>query len=380
MVLLYEAHNTRLLLTCRQIYAESDGLIYRRPQTFHSQTELSSWLQITNSRHFDQVENVTLYLQDLDVIPLDAGQSWPTVPLLELYHAEVQKSISDFAKLPNVRHLAIHKPDNVRSYLYPDFYVSATIKISQRLKLRSLAFHSDEASLDFLKALPDLRKLSFTGYSKSTPMETLNILSRLRHLTSIELVQLAAPKVVGGLDFDLSLIESQSLTRDVIKGLRGLKSFAICEFRNQSTQRWTFFSQGFLQALDTGHRTSLRHIRIALEHTPNSECQRFFNTLLTASSLKHIEVSWPAMDASLAQSLPRTVETLRVSPSALRPPYWILNALQWRKRELPLLREVELIDKFETERLSPRVSIISFIVSGIACLVESLSNVSPCYV
>jgi hypothetical protein len=356
-VLLCDAYNTSLLVTCRQINLETDGLIYRRPQTFHSQTEFSSWLERIENKYFDQVVDVTLYLQDLGVIPLAAEQSWPTVSLLELYRVEVERILADFAKLPNIQHLTLYKPINVRSYLYRDFYGSAIVKICRPLPLHTLAFHSDETTLDFLKALPDLKRLSFTGYSKSSAMETLNILSRLRHLTSIELVQSATPTVVGGLDFDLSLLSSQSFTRDVIKGLRGLKSFAICESKSQSAQTQSFFSQGFLQALDSGHRSSLYNIRITLKHTPDSECQRFFSILLTTSSLRHIEVSWPEIDASLIQSLPRTVETLCIPPSASRPPYWVLNAIQWRKRELPMLREVRLIDGLKIGRLSPGVSI-----------------------
>jgi hypothetical protein len=373
-VLLCKAHNSRLLMTCRQINAEADGLIYRRSQTFQSQEELSSWLERIDSRYFDRVENVTLHLQDLGVLPLAEEQFWPTVSLFDLYRVEAERLLADFARLPNIRHLAIYKSDSVRSYLYNEFYGSSVIKISRELQLRTLAFHSDEISLDFLKALPNLRGLSFTGYSKSTPMETLNILSHLRHLTSIKLVQLVTPTVVDNLNLDLSLSNFQSLTRDVIKGLRGLKSFTITESGDQIAHTWTPFTQGFIQALDSGHRTSLQDIRIALEHTPDSECQRSFSTLLTASSLKHIEVSWPALDASLVQSLPRTVETLSVPPSTSRPPYWILNAIQWRKRELPLLREVRLINRSEAQVLSPQVSIITLLDSATACLMAFLPN------
>jgi hypothetical protein len=360
MVLLCEVHNTQLLMTCHQIHMEADGIVCRRPQIFQSQAELSSWIKNRDPNHLDQVENVTLYLQNIDPDLLATEQSRSRDSLLEVYQVEAENILADFARLPNIRHFALYKPDNVRSYLYQAFYVSVLTKVTRRRSLLTLAFHSDDSSLNFIKTLPDLRSLSFTGYSTSTPMETLNILSRLRRLTSIELIQPVIPTGLEGLELDSSLLSIQSLTRDVIKGLRGLKSFTIYEPGDQHPQTWAFFSQTFLQALDSGHRTSLESIRIVLENTPDSESQLSFSALLMASTLKHVDVSWPMMEEDLVHSIPRTVETLRI-------PAGVMNAVQSRKGDLPLLREVHIRSDLESGHSSPQVSKPIFVFKQ-ACL------------
>jgi hypothetical protein len=370
MVLLCQAHDTRLLRTCRQIHTEADGIVCRRPQTFQSQTELSSWIEQRDTKHLDQVENVTLHLQNIDTAVLVAEQSWPKAFLLELYRAETEKILADFAKLPNIRHFALYKTDHVQPYLYQAFYVSILTTVTHQLPLLTLGFHSEGSSLAFLKSLPDLRGVTIAGYSTSTPMETLNILSRLRRLTSLELIQPATPTVPEGLEVDLSLLRSQSLTRDVIKGLRGLEDFAIYESGGQHPQTWALFSQGFLQALDAGHRTSLQSIRIVLENTPGPESQRSFNALLTASTLKYIDVSWPMMEADLVQSLPRTVEILRI-------PANVLNAVQLKRGDLPLLREVHMRSEFESGYSSPQVSKLISVPFTLWFSPNAVSHVMP---
>jgi hypothetical protein len=374
MVILCEVHSIQLLTTCRQINMEAKGIPYRRPHIFSSQAELASWIQQVDSKHLDQVEDISLYLQDLEVIPLDAQHTWPEVSLLELYEFNIPKILADISKLPNIQHFALYKPDKVRSYLYRDFYSAALNKILLQLPaLRTLKFHSDDDRLDFLKTLPDLRHLAFTGHAKNTPMETLNILSRLRHLTNIELIPSVTPDVAGGAEWAyLSSLKSLSLTRDVIKGLRGLKNFTIYESGDENTQTWSFFSQSFLQALDSGNRTSLQRLRVVLDSTPNAETQKSFQALLAASSLKHVDVSWPLLDADLIHNLPRTVETLCITPSTARPPYWMLIAVHSRKSHLPVLREVQLIERFGSNRLTSEVCTTNYSLWQLLLLVTSL--------
>jgi hypothetical protein len=289
-------------------------------------------------------------------LAFEGEQSWPSVSLLELYQATVQKIAVALSRFKSIKRFALYKPGAVRSYLYRDFYELALVKLTQQYPtLYSLAFHSDQHSLDFLKRLQTLRRLRFTGHSKSTPMETLNILSRLRHLTDIELIQSIRPKVVGGLEVEPNLPNFISMTREVIREFRGLKGISI-EERSRQDASPTFFNSGFLQTLIYGQRTSLQRLLVSLDFVPSPSIRQLFEALLAVSSIRHLEISWPMLDADVVDSLPRSLETLRVPPSSSkppysRPPYWILLKLQYKKRDLPSFRSVYLMVDSESSQV-----------------------------
>lgn len=273
-----------------------------------------------------------------------------------MYKDSVEELGVALARFRGVRRFSLYKTDNVRSYLYRDFYDLALAKVTQEFPaLHSLAFHSDEHSLDFLKHLQYLRQLRFTGHSKSTPMETLNILSRLRHLAGIELIRSIRPKVHDGLDVDLSGPNSVSLTREVIRELRGLKIFAIEERSNHNGSP-AFFTPGFLQTLASSQRISLQRMSVSLDFVPVLSAQHSFGAFLAVSSIKHLEILWPRLDADLMEFLPRSIETLRVPLSShrspySRPPHWILLKLQSKRRDLPSFRKAYLMADSRSEQV-----------------------------
>ena len=161
MALLYGPADVQLLRTCQQIRVEAEGIIFRRPLRFASQNELQSWLQGISENRLPQVKILTLYLQDLEVLPLDDDLSWPSVSLLERYKREAENVLRALKRFPRIHSISLHKPDTVRSYLYRDFYFSVLRKISlQYPALRAISFYSDEHPLDFLKSFQDLRPRS----------------------------------------------------------------------------------------------------------------------------------------------------------------------------------------------------------------------------
>ncbi|KAF2431217.1 hypothetical protein EJ08DRAFT_696605 [Tothia fuscella] len=345
MVLLSENYNNNLLATCRQIHNEAERLVYQRPQHFSSQSALRSWTEQVPRKYLHQVRDITLVLQDLEIAPLDYDPSSPSVSLLDIYHQKAQHIANVLSRFPRVTHLALYKPEMVRSCLYREFYGLVLAKVTRQCSaLYSLSWHSDQHNLDFLKSLEHLRRLRFTGYSRSTPMETASILSRLRHLRDIALIMPCQPSVYDTLETDPIPPRFTSLTREVIKELRGLECFSI-EERGEPI----FFTSGFLQALYSGQRSSLQTIMISLDCTPLPITQRSLEHMLSTSSIKHVEISWPLLDGDLMKALPRSIEKLGVplfssglSPSRLS--LGILLNLQERKRDLPKLTQVYWLD------------------------------------
>jgi hypothetical protein len=228
--------------------------------------------------------------------------------------------------------------------LYTDYYLAILRRVTADLPyLTMVQFHSDEYPLTFIKTLPGLRKISFTGYSRNSPMETASIFSRLRHLEELEIILPTTPKVFGGLELETALPKTLSLTREVIRDLRGLKSFTLRERNNQYNLSPVFCTAHFIQALDSTHRPSLQHLKIDLDFTPDITTQRAIRALCSSSHLRRIDIIWPGMRGDLLNSLPKTLTSLRTAPTFGRPSYWVLQVLQWRRTNVPLLREICLV-------------------------------------
>ncbi|KIW08209.1 hypothetical protein, variant 1 [Verruconis gallopava] len=354
---LSEGRNTvPLLQTCRQVLAEAQPIVFEVPVTFNSQYDLVEWFSTVGPTYARGVKKLHLTIQDLEVLPANrdsAHLSWPSLSLLELYQSEAEKVTELLSRFPNVIELSLLKPETVRSYLYSDYYLAILRKTTADLShLKSIEFHSDEYPLQFAKSLPALRKLSFTGYSRSSPMETSSILSRLRHLEELELILPTTPTVFGGLEIETTLPKTLSLTREVIRDLRGLKSFVLRELKDSFNRLPVFCTSRFIQALDSTHRPTLQKLKIDLSFTPDVPSQRAIKALCSSSNLKHIDVVWPGMRGDLLNSLPKNLVSLRTAPTFGRPPYWVMQVVQWKRADLPNLRELCLVGDSRSSALT----------------------------
>jgi hypothetical protein len=276
---------------------------------------------------------------------------------LELYQSEAEKVVELLDRLPELTELSLLTPDSVRSYLYTDYYLAVLRRATADLPhLKAIKFHSDELPLHFVKAMSNLHKLAFTGYSRNSPMETSGMLSRLRHLEELEIILPTTPAVFGGLELEATLPKTQSLTRQVLRDLRGLKGFTLKERKDPYSPSPVFCTSRFIKALDSTHRASLQRLSIDLDFAPDVSCQRALRSLCTFSTLKHVDIVWPGMRGDLLNSLPRSMVTLRTSPSFGRPPYWVLQVLQWKRSDLPNVKEVFLVGDARASGLSGSVS------------------------
>jgi hypothetical protein len=336
-----------LLSTCRQILAEAQPLVLDTPITFNSQYDLVEWISTVGSLYPKRVRRLHLTIQDLEVLPAsrDSGHlSWPSLSLLELYQSEAEKVVELLSRLPNLTELSLLKPESVRSYLYTDYYLAILRRVTTDLPfLNAVQFHSDEHPLSFIRTLPSLKKLSFTGYSRNSPMEALGVLSRLRHLEELEIILPSTPTVFGGLEIEMALPKTLSLTREVIRDLRGLKSFTLRERKDPQNTAPVFCTPRFIQALDSTHRPHLLKLKIDLDFTPDIPTQRAIRALCSSSNLKHVDIVWPGLRGDLLNSLPKSLVSLRTAPTFGRPPYWVLQVVQWKRANVPHLRELCLV-------------------------------------
>lgn len=289
------------------------------------------------------------------MLSLEDDLSWPNASLTELYQLETDKIISMLKPLSGVKDLSIYHPASVQSYLYENFFTMILKKIGSHFPgLRTFSYHSDGHPVDFLKSFTNLRELRFTGYSKSTPMETLSALSRLRHLTRVELIPPVIPVVNGGTDIDSGLPSTLSMTRDVVKGVRRLERLTIREVSDYLMSP-AYLTASFIQSVDSRHRTFLQRFEVAVKFTPDASCQRAIQNLLQSPALRHIGLVWPKLDERITRTLSRSTQTLRVAPFFNRPPHLVLTELRARRSELPHLHTLFFVCDWESSRLSSQV-------------------------
>jgi hypothetical protein len=353
-VVLDKTPNLRLLQVCRQLYDETLPLIYQRQLVFDSQADLFHWMEGIDRRHLDHIQSIQLTIDDLEVAEsdLDDRMLSPAPPTWGDYHEEAQKIHDACMDLPAVTEIIIRRHYAPCSQLQHDFYELILSRVPRQWPaLRRLSFDGAEGSIRFLKMLPELRAIAFTGFSKSTPMETVTVLSRLRHLTDIELIlpnSSLASQLGSGTP---GISPAQSLTREVIKSLRGLRCFTIRERRLDLGHRSAFFDKDFLQALDSAHRSSLRTLNVWLDFTPDTRSQRALHALLSASSLKNLRLEWPDFSEQLLDFLPRTLTSIRMPVCDPRMPEYALLELAEQRAEMSGFRSFTVL-------LDPEVSFV----------------------
>ena len=165
----------------------------------------------------------------------------------------------------------------------------------------------------------------------------------------------------------MTLPKTLSLTREVIRDLRGLKSFTLRERKEQFKSSPVFCTALFIQALDSTHRPSLQKLKIDLDFAPDVPTQRAIRVLCSSSNLKHIDIVWPGLRGDLLNSLPQSLVSLRTAPMFGRPPYWALQVVQWKRANVPNLKELCLVG----DSASP----LSMAVSSIAQFPRRMTDV-----
>ncbi|KAF2093600.1 hypothetical protein NA57DRAFT_61308 [Rhizodiscina lignyota] len=154
--------------------------------------------------------------------------------------------------------------------------------------LRKLSIYSTPMPLTYLEGFAKLEHLTFTGFSESTPSETLQILNALPCLTSIELRWDQAaydrsqkPRWIG---------DKFSFTPDVLKGLKPLTSFGISCYEEYIGARYIGSNAAMFHAL-SAHLQTLRSLKLMFGGYQS--LTKEFDTILgliNSSCLRHLEI------------------------------------------------------------------------------------------
>ncbi|OCL11703.1 hypothetical protein AOQ84DRAFT_180532 [Glonium stellatum] len=353
-VLLYSRKDAQFLRVCHQIYMEAQPFIFKRHLKFISQAELHRWLGIVDTQNLHHVTSISLQLQDIDLSPLLSplpNQDAPQLLCWDLYEKELENLARALRKLPNIRSFAIlkPKPSQMHSYLYREFLCSFSALVGKcYLKLRHLTLHEDQQTLAFLVSMQSLRKFRFSGSSITSPAETLSILSQMPQLTELEIFTQPHVKLVGEYRPDPSYGRYQSLTPDVLRSIRPLKSFAIHERSGLDVSATAFFNPAIFDALRDSHGFSLRTLRLSLDFTPDLSSFSAFRQFITESSVQHLEIDWPDLEPeALDGLLPRSLRSLCVSVESSTSAFDVIWEIIRSKLELPALHEVAIVADWE---------------------------------
>lgn len=355
-----------LLCTCKQLHLEGKPHLFKRPQTFRDQDALLKWVPKIDRSFLSLVTSLNIQVTDLDPEPGPAETSetlvgttrestWPK------YEKEAEKVFQACLRIPNVVDFAIKRLFDARTQQQHDFYQLLLSRVSRQWpNLQKIRFDGGEQQLDFLKAMPDLETITLSGFSTNSPMETVAVLSRLRHLRHIDLVSPPSPsrsRSSTGTSTSTKTSSSHptpSFTRETLKSLRGLQSLSIIETHHPPA----FFTPDFLQALDSAHRTSLRTLKADLAFTPDIPTERVLHSLIASSSIKHLDLLWPGFNEQVLDFLPSSLSTLRIPPCPPGMPPYCLLVLAERDAELPTLRELKVARSRDLD--SDEVSLFSF--------------------
>ncbi|KAI9802268.1 MAG: hypothetical protein M1825_002989 [Sarcosagium campestre] len=348
--------DVHLLRASQQIYAEAQPFLFKRPLVFESQFHLYEWIEQVSPQKLSYVRCVRMKLIDAVCSNVVTGVGGhraaisAKISLKQMYDDDVARIGAALKALPGLQELTVYRqsvsePPHVTNFHQAVFAVIA----AQCLGLRSLTFYLDQFPLDFLSSLTDLRKLRFAGFSASSPQDTARILGDLRHLESLELFW--PPRNNGTLrhpDFK-GEDTTESVSPAVIRSLRPLRAFTVCESllsvdEFTSIRSMPILRQELLLALRDVHAATLRSLRITTEYPLDSAALQALNSLLSAaSSLHELTVGWPDLRQDTLHLLPASLRRLViVVPRSIQPSYASAALLPLLDR-MPRLTDATLI-------------------------------------
>ncbi|TKA65898.1 hypothetical protein B0A49_09933 [Cryomyces minteri] len=346
-VILTSDSNVQILRGCRQIHAEAQQFVFKRPLAFDSQTELCQWLNRVDKRYLRHIDTLRFSVVEIDLSPLlETSYYSPSTRLhwWDLYEMEAKELSAALQSLSNVRDLTISLPGSVDSRLVRDFYHALLDNLAHIFpKLEHLTLPGGQRSLEFVEPMRCLHSLRFNGYTDSRPIEPANVLSRMPHLTELQLFGPPYDMVDERFRGDKRPQGAQPLSPEVLHHIRPLTSFAIFEEDRPWLEKPVYFNPPFLQALRSAHITSLKKLCISLDWTPDQDAQDLLFALLSDSVVRDLTICWPGLDPSFLLCLPASLETLRTSVSGALDAYSLVCWVSHRKTDLAVLEEIELM-------------------------------------
>jgi hypothetical protein len=319
-------------------YHDPEADYWKRPIAFETQLELYQWLLQVRAEELSEVDSLSFTLM---------------VPSHFDAELELENVKTALRKLPNVKYLFLHKrPEDTFNRTHHQLYDEILRSLGRIYpRLHAIGAHTDDHSLNFLRSLEHLRKLQFTGFATNTPMETLSVLSRLRHLVHIEIVPTlnsTAPSPTRGVP---------CLSREVLRSLRNVKHITLRETRAIDISAPAFFTIPFLQSLAGMTRAPLTRLSVELtDFAPDDSVVQTFGSFLASSHLRQLSLHWgnggSASEAALLDALPRSLVHLSVN----RVDVVGLETVSWKRRArmLPSLQglTIKLMEEDNAVRMT----------------------------
>lgn len=353
--------NPQALRVCKQFYREALPFVYTHELRFGSQNSLWQWLERRGALHASYVKAIRLAIHDIDLSPLLdslSSQPPPRPRSPELFNQELERLEHALRKLTNLHELTLDRvqtrpPRSHQRLALCRSFIELVTRLCPRLC--RLSFDTDQQSLVCVAGLRNLQSLRLTGYSQhNTPAETLEILLGLPQLTELEIDNTPKrPFCLSQNDYHGER-PHQSISPDVLRNLRPLKSFSIldCDVcypsgrpKGSPKSDSMFITAEMFQALHNSHHASLEKLQISYDGLPDKKAIEVLNTFLRASCIRRLDVSLPGeLPLIRIDALPRTLRSFRIQ-------YYLSDGLSlWtkellgRKRcgTLPMLNEVIL--------------------------------------
>ena len=162
---------------------------------------------------------------------------------------------SPFNSLPQLRHFSLQTDRSFshRSLRHEEVQITDNVLLAMASLcplLESFKSHPDcRMHLDFLTKLPKLRDFTWSGYSESTPEETLIILGALPCLDNVHIRRIYGEDRMSG---------QLSFTDHVLRGLKPLQTLRISQPKDSG-----ILTAAFIQAILTSHRDTLSFLRVS---------------------------------------------------------------------------------------------------------------------
>lgn len=304
----------------RQIRLEIVPLILDRDHSFLSVNDLIAWIAKASPPLLQYIKNIHLYTtaQDLQSLVLDAlitnptsdetcydytqqimDWLWTWIPgapdspagydQQRMITRSIEAVFSSFPHLHsfwlNTSNCASIRNPSQKGLILNDFLLAFA---KSTPFLQNLWSFTHLTHLDYLTHLRNLRSLTWTGYSLSSPQDTLRILGDLPYLDSMSLFR--HPEVHDK-DYDIvtaELYRYQSFTADVLRGMRPLKSFEITHL--SSTVNSDLLTKDMMDALLTRHNETLIEIRVESDRLIDQGTFTALLKVISGSRLKKLRL------------------------------------------------------------------------------------------
>ena len=319
-VLASPLHGPELLATCREIYMEAREILFERPLRFRGQSVMFDWLDKVPHKPLSQTKELSITIQEADlrsllVVPALIYHSSDPPRLLtwELYETELEKLYSALGHLPKIETITIRTTVGRQSFFYREFLrkflALATLRYPHLLVI-NLEGNFQHQDLTFLSGFKYLQGFSFDGFSASSLTETAQILSGLKHFTTLSIISQNAMLAPESHSRRVFTSKSPSVTGGAISTIEQLKAFLVTEAMPVSAPS-LFLTSEFLTLL-CNHQ-GLNDFRVCLSQAPNSETVLALEDFLGTTRIRVLHLDWPHLDWNVLETfslIPECLETL----------------------------------------------------------------------